>query len=164
MLSKDLFVVEFNRVYFLRFCTKYDTWFSKYRIELIVDLSSTNATKNVCKAFFPGFVVTNTGYSSLWKHKMIDCGLQYLWLLLFEAIVEPMVSSETGMNPVSMFLKKKWDEDRIYDRLFSKAWLVKGWIDILEYVWERHDHRVWVTIFISNAALNRQEKSKESHI
>ena len=31
---------EFNRVYFLRFCTKYDTLFSKYRIELIVALSS----------------------------------------------------------------------------------------------------------------------------
>ena len=48
MLSKHLFVVKkkkFNRVYILRFCTKYDTWFSKYRIELIVALSSTNATK-----------------------------------------------------------------------------------------------------------------------
>ena len=33
-------------VYFLRFCTKYDTLFSNYRIELIVALSSTNATKN----------------------------------------------------------------------------------------------------------------------
>ena len=32
---------EFNKVYFLRFCTKYDTWFSKYGIELIVALSST---------------------------------------------------------------------------------------------------------------------------
>ena len=29
------------------FCTKYDTWFSKYRIELIVALSSTNATKSI---------------------------------------------------------------------------------------------------------------------
>ena len=36
---------EFNSVYFLRFCTQYDTWFSNYRIELIVALSSTNATK-----------------------------------------------------------------------------------------------------------------------
>ena len=27
------------------FCTKDDTWFSKYRIELKVPLSSTNATK-----------------------------------------------------------------------------------------------------------------------
>ena len=26
--------IEFNRVYFLRFCTKYYTWFSKYAIEL----------------------------------------------------------------------------------------------------------------------------------
>ena len=35
--------IEFNRVYFLRFCTNDDTWFSKYRIGLIV--SSTDATK-----------------------------------------------------------------------------------------------------------------------
>ena len=32
-------------VYFLRFCTKYDTRFSKYHIGLIVALSLTNATK-----------------------------------------------------------------------------------------------------------------------
>ena len=38
---------ELNRVYFLRFCTKYNTWFSKYRIELIVALSLTNATKTI---------------------------------------------------------------------------------------------------------------------
>ena len=37
--------IEFNRVYFRGFCTKYDTWFSKYRIKLVVSLSSTNATK-----------------------------------------------------------------------------------------------------------------------
>ena len=37
---------EFNRVYFLRFCSKYETWFSKYRIELLVALSSTNATNS----------------------------------------------------------------------------------------------------------------------
>ena len=38
--------IVFKRVvYFLRFCTKYDTRFSKYRIELIVALSWTNATK-----------------------------------------------------------------------------------------------------------------------
>ena len=36
---------EFNTVYFLRFCTNHDKGFSKYRIELIVALSSTNATK-----------------------------------------------------------------------------------------------------------------------
>ena len=38
--------IEFNRDYFLRFCTKYDTCtrFSKYRIEFKVALSSTNAT------------------------------------------------------------------------------------------------------------------------
>ena len=38
---------EFDRVYFPRFCTKDDTRFSKYAIELIVALSSTNATKMV---------------------------------------------------------------------------------------------------------------------
>ena len=37
--------IEVNKVYFLRFCTQYDTSFSKYSIELIVALSSTNATK-----------------------------------------------------------------------------------------------------------------------
>ena len=37
--------IEVNRVYFLRFYTKYDTRFSKYGIELIVALSSTKATK-----------------------------------------------------------------------------------------------------------------------
>ena len=37
--------IEFNRVYILRFSTKYDTRFSEYRIELIVSLSSANATK-----------------------------------------------------------------------------------------------------------------------
>ena len=36
---------EFNRIYFLQFCTKYNTQFSKYGIELIVALSSKNATK-----------------------------------------------------------------------------------------------------------------------
>ena len=36
---------EFNRVYFLQFCTKYDAQLSKYGIELIVALSSTNAKK-----------------------------------------------------------------------------------------------------------------------
>ena len=39
--------IELNRVYFLRFCTKYDTCFSEYGIELIVALSSTNPTKNI---------------------------------------------------------------------------------------------------------------------
>ena len=37
--------IEFYRIYFLRFCTKYVTRFSKYRIELIVVFSSRNATK-----------------------------------------------------------------------------------------------------------------------
>ena len=32
--------IEFNRVYFLRFCTKYRTPFSKYRIDFVVALSS----------------------------------------------------------------------------------------------------------------------------
>ena len=36
---------EISRVCFLRLCTKYDTRFSKYLNELIVALSSTNATK-----------------------------------------------------------------------------------------------------------------------
>ena len=36
-----------NRDYFLWFCTKYITCFSKYGIELIVALSLTNATKIV---------------------------------------------------------------------------------------------------------------------
>ena len=40
--------IEVNRVYFLRFCTKYDTCFSKYGLGLIVALSSTNATKVEC--------------------------------------------------------------------------------------------------------------------
>ena len=39
--------IEVNRIYFLRFCTKYDD-FLKYGIELIVALSSTNATKILC--------------------------------------------------------------------------------------------------------------------
>ena len=37
--------IEVNRAYFLRFCTKYVTCFSKYDIELTVALSSTNAIK-----------------------------------------------------------------------------------------------------------------------
>ena len=37
--------IEVNRVCFLRFCTKYLTWYSKYSIELIVTLSSINTTK-----------------------------------------------------------------------------------------------------------------------
>ena len=37
--------IEVDRVYFLPFCTKYDTRFSKYGIEFIVALSSTNAKK-----------------------------------------------------------------------------------------------------------------------
>ena len=36
--------IDFSRLYFLRFCTNYDTQFSKYSIELIVALSSTNTT------------------------------------------------------------------------------------------------------------------------
>ena len=51
MLSMHLFVVvkfSFKGFYCLRFCTKYDTWFSKYRIELKMALSSTNATKLYC--------------------------------------------------------------------------------------------------------------------
>ena len=41
--------IEFNRVYFLRFCREYLIRFSKYHIELIVALSWTNATKMVGK-------------------------------------------------------------------------------------------------------------------
>ena len=41
---KELFIY-FNRVYFLCFCTKYETWFLQYLIKLIVTLCSTNATK-----------------------------------------------------------------------------------------------------------------------
>ena len=37
--------IEFNGVYFVWFCTKYDARFSKYRIKLIVILFSTNVTK-----------------------------------------------------------------------------------------------------------------------
>ena len=37
--------IEYYRVYFLVFCTNYDTQFSKYYIELIVALSSTNPAK-----------------------------------------------------------------------------------------------------------------------
>ena len=37
--------IEVNRVNFW-FCTKYNKWFSKYRIELTVGLSSANATKH----------------------------------------------------------------------------------------------------------------------
>ena len=37
--------IEFDRVYSLRFCTEYDILFSKYRIELLVVLSATTATK-----------------------------------------------------------------------------------------------------------------------
>ena len=40
--------IEVNRLYFLRFCTKYLTLVSKHGIELIVALSSTNATKFTC--------------------------------------------------------------------------------------------------------------------
>ena len=36
---------DFYRVYFLRFCTSYQPWFSKYLIELIEALFSTNAKK-----------------------------------------------------------------------------------------------------------------------
>ena len=36
---------EDNSVYFLRLCTKYDTWFSKYGTAVIAAISSTNATK-----------------------------------------------------------------------------------------------------------------------
>ena len=39
--------IHFDSIHFLRFCTKYDTWFAKYRIELIVALSSTNTTKSI---------------------------------------------------------------------------------------------------------------------
>ena len=38
--------IEVDRVCFLPFCTKYGAQFSKYGIELIVALSSTNATKS----------------------------------------------------------------------------------------------------------------------
>ena len=37
--------IEVKWVYFLRFCTKYLTRVSKYDTELILALSSTNATK-----------------------------------------------------------------------------------------------------------------------
>ena len=43
--------IEFNRVYFLRFCTKCLALFSKYGFEFIVALSSTNATKTILIAF-----------------------------------------------------------------------------------------------------------------
>ena len=43
--------IESDRVSFLRFCTKYVTRFSKYRIELIVAMSSTNATKPQIRLF-----------------------------------------------------------------------------------------------------------------
>ena len=36
--------IEFEKVYFLWFCTSYDPWFSKYCTELIVASSFTNAT------------------------------------------------------------------------------------------------------------------------
>ena len=39
--------IEVNRVYLLRSGTKYDTWFSKYDIKLVVALSSTNVTKRI---------------------------------------------------------------------------------------------------------------------
>ena len=39
--------IDVNRIYFLRFCTKYLTRISKYGIELIVAVSSTRATKMV---------------------------------------------------------------------------------------------------------------------
>ena len=45
--SKGVIVWEWvKRVYLLRFCTKYDTRFSKCPTDFIVALSSTNATKN----------------------------------------------------------------------------------------------------------------------
>ena len=53
--------IEFDRAYFLRFCTKYDICFSKYRIKLIVALSSTNTTKIVKMVIYrtSGSVSTN---------------------------------------------------------------------------------------------------------
>ena len=44
--------IKFKRVYFLRFCTKYDTRFMKYCNELLVALSSTNAKKKVNNVHF----------------------------------------------------------------------------------------------------------------
>ena len=37
--------IEVDTVYSPRICTKYDTCFSKYSVELMLTLSSTNATK-----------------------------------------------------------------------------------------------------------------------
>ena len=43
--------IEFNRVYFLRLCTKYVTRFSKYRIELIVAYCLRQMPQKVSRKF-----------------------------------------------------------------------------------------------------------------
>ena len=58
-------------VHFLRFCTKYDAWFSKYHIELIVVLSTTNSTYTVRKNVNPFLNkpwFLHVCSTSLWKH------------------------------------------------------------------------------------------------
>ena len=67
-----------NGVYFLRFCTKCDAWFSKYGIELIVALSSTNATKRYGRRFNPFLnkpwflhVCTTSLLKTLWEKEKL---------------------------------------------------------------------------------------------
>ena len=64
--------IQGHRVYFLRFCTKYLTWLSKYTIKLIVTMSSTNAAKrkwigesSTIILIFVAFVEDNATTSSI---------------------------------------------------------------------------------------------------
>ena len=72
---------EFNRVYFLRFCTEYDAWFLKYRIELTVASSSTTAT------IIFGVQIHKLQVTNLVWHKMVIFGPENLcidqYFLLF---------------------------------------------------------------------------------
>ena len=79
--------IEFNRVYFLPFCTKYVTWFSKYHTELIVALSSTNR----CLIFSYLSLLLNIDYRPwlLWIHNIYFVQLFTTFYFYFPVSINP---------------------------------------------------------------------------
>ena len=70
--------IEVDRVHFLRFCTKYDTRFSKYGIELIVSLSSTNATKTTAVTKCDSIPRQGFDRNQFFVHKQMDTVSGYI--------------------------------------------------------------------------------------
>ena len=116
---------EFNRVYIVRFCTKYDTRFSKYGIELIVALSSTNATKmhekqlrNAGYLLF-SFLSFLTQYM-IWHLQIIwICTSLEFFLIVRSLSVNPFPNSPWFSYPGRLILLKTLWETLLVTSIFS---------------------------------------------